>query len=1465
MRTVNTPWLIALVAGLASAAGIVYVVHRMQMPRHAESFLNRTRLAQQSEDSGKAIGFYNRYLQLEPEDMDARAELGLLQAKLGRYGQAIVTLEHVHNNRPEDPVDPPDSEDLKGWKIPDNTEVRRTLVEILIRRGRFSDAEDYLTEYLLKTSPDDGRLVQRTLVKAFLDNRRFSDAERHLTDLLKTSPDDGQLLYWQGRCQVDNGEEKEDYEEARRTLEKAIKHPPKQFEPYVLLANVLETHLDLPKDADQWLEKMVAAMPRSIEAHLRRGVFLRDHERLTDAVAEATEAVRLAPDAPEARWLAARCDLSSKQYETARKHAQHGIEHAPEAVNFYLFRTRIELEVDLHLVLAQIELSDGHPDRAAAPIKKLKELGNPENLADYFEAQIEYGQGQWLAASRALKRARPGLHARKDLLRDANLQLAQCYARLGNPDLESAAVTRAREADPLSIPVRRRWIGELLKTGKLDEAIREQRGLAASGEAEPKDRARLAELLLYDNMRTPPNKRDWSEVNSLLDQAAKEMPGAVEVTKIRSLTLLARGLVDEAEQLLTESRDEKPDEPDLWLNLIGLAASRKQPDRADALLENARAQLGDIVPLRLAEADLLLRRGGEEVGARLRPFAELPVEYTDSQRFALWNGLVRGAMAAGDYQHARDLCQRLAKLEPNNLEVLTLAFDVERRARLELGATPDSPLDTAALDAILDKIAEIDGKGPVWLHAMAMRDLLSARDSEDGGRTLVARAREHLVQAKKLRPSWSKIPLLLAQIDADQGDTESALEHLREAIDLGHRSVPALRRAVDLLFQKKPEGWEEEADKMIGLLKDARAPLTGILGRQASELQLQQDDFAGALESARKMAAGSERFGDHIFLAQVLERTAGRVKEGLMEGDADQLLEEAEEALRQAVELDKADPSPRIALVVFLARSDRKEEAKKIVDKMAGEKIAELALARCYVVIGEIDDAVKHYKEALEKSPDDPRMILAIATEYLRIRHFDLAAVQLRKIAQGTVPAEEAAVVEARRLLAGVLPTSRRFVDLEEAIRLLDKNLAVDDQSVPDRRTKALTLAAHPGLPQRREARRMLETLQEQGHLAKLPEYLALAQCFIRDHEWAKARDLYILTILPKYPDRPECIAAYVTAMLDREDTTDVRLWLARLEKLAPHNFGTTKLRARALLIGGRKAEAVKALEKYADDPEALPADPAARQLAVASTLEQLAQRPTATNPANVDSELIARAEAMFRRYVEQQPDERLQLARFLAARQEFDEALELAEETWETGNPNTLGAFLTSMTDGLPGTDPRLARVETLLRAAIEKYDRGLFLLLVHGQLLTRQERYDEVESLYRGILEKDKNNFAAKNDLAVLLALQGKHLDEARKFIDEALATAGPSATLLDTRATVYLARGLAREALEDLDLVLADQPKANRYFHRAQALAALNKRKEAAKALFDAKNQRGGLDPRHLHPLERKPLAKLKGYLE
>ncbi|NQT41527.1 MAG: tetratricopeptide repeat protein [Planctomycetes bacterium] len=1339
MRTVNIPRLIALVVGVAIAAGIAYAVHRMQMPRHAESFLNRARLAQQSEDWSEAIGFYDRYLRLVPDDMDARAELGLLQAKLGRDGQAIVTLEHVHNNRPEDPVDPPDSEDLQGWKIPDNTEVRRTLVEILLRRGRFSDAEDYLTEYLLKTSPDDGQLVQRTLVKALLDNRRFSDAERHLTDLLKTSPDDGQLLYWRGRCQVDNGEEKEDYEEARRTLEKAIKHPPKQFEPYVLLANVLETHLDLPKDADQWLEKMVAAMPQSSEAHLFRGVFLRNHERLTDAADEATEAVRLAPDAPEALWLAAQCDLSNKQYETARKHAKHGIEKAPEEVNFYL-------------ILARIELADGHPDRAAAPIKKLKELGNPENLADFFEAQIEYGQGQWLAASRALERARPGLHARKDLLRDANLQLAECYALLGNPDLESAAVARAREANPLSIPARRRWIGELLKTGKLDDAIREQRSLAGSDKAEPKDRARLAELLLYDNMRTPPDKREWSEVNSLLDQAAKEMPGAVEVTKIRSLTLLARGLVDEAEQLLIRSRDEKPDEPELWLNLIGLAASRKQPDRVDTLLADARTQLRDIVPLRLAEADLLLRRGDEEVGARLRLLAEPPkqtdpleppVEYTDSQRFALWNGLARAAMAARDYQHARELCAKLAKLEPNNLEVLTLAFDVERRARSEPDATPDSPLDTAALDAILDKIERIDGKGPVWLHAMAMRDLLSVQDSQDGGRALAARAREHLVQAKKLRPTWSKIPGLLARIDDARGDTESALKHLQEAIKLGHRSEPALRRVVDLLFQEKPEGWEKEADRMIGLLENARTPLSGTLGIQASAVRWKQGDFSSSLETARKVAADSERFGDHIFLAQVLERTAGRVKEGLMEGDADQLLEEAKEALRRAVELAEGAPGPWTALVFFLARADRKDEAEETISNMekamAGEEIGEdrqaLALARCWAVIGKIDKAVEHYENALGTPPGDPRMILTVATEYLRIRRFDLAAVQLRRITQGTVAAEEAAVVMARRLLAGILPTSRSFVNLEEAIGLLDKNLAVDDQSVADRRTKALLLAAHPGLPQRREARRMLETLQEQGHLAELPEYLTLAQCFIRDHEWAKARDLFILTILPKYPDRPECIAAYVTAMLDREDTTDVRLWLARLEKLAPHHFGTTKLRARALLLGGRKDEAVKALEKYADDPEALPADPAARQLAVASTLEQLARRPN-SNPPTFDPELLAQAEAMFRQYVEQQPDNRLELARFLAARHQFDEALKLAEETWETGNPNTLGAFLTGMIGGLPGSDPRLARVETLLQAAIEKYDRGLFLLLLHGQLLTRQERFDEVESLYRGIL---------------------------------------------------------------------------------------------------------------------------------
>ncbi len=113
--------------------------------------------------------------------------------------------------------------------------------------------------------------------------------------------------------------------------------------------------------------------------------------------------------------------------------------------------------------------------------------------------------------------------------------------------------------------------------------------------------------------------------------------------------------------------------------------------------------------------------------------------------------------------------------------------------------------------------------------------------------------------------------------------------------------------------------------------------------------------------------------------------------------------------------------------------------------------------------------------------------------------------------------------------------------------------------------------------------------------------------------------------------------------------------------------------------------------------------------------------------------------------------------------------------------------------------------------------------------------------------------------NNLAELLALQGRSLDEARTLIDRAISLAGRVPTLLDTRSTVYLALGRTKEALADMQTVLLEEPRPNRHYHLARILHRTGQSKAAADEMKRAATL--GLTAEQLHPLERADYEKMK----
>jgi Tfp pilus assembly protein PilF len=117
--------------------------------------------------------------------------------------------------------------------------------------------------------------------------------------------------------------------------------------------------------------------------------------------------------------------------------------------------------------------------------------------------------------------------------------------------------------------------------------------------------------------------------------------------------------------------------------------------------------------------------------------------------------------------------------------------------------------------------------------------------------------------------------------------------------------------------------------------------------------------------------------------------------------------------------------------------------------------------------------------------------------------------------------------------------------------------------------------------------------------------------------------------------------------------------------------------------------------------------------------------------------------------------------------------------------------------------------------------------------------DRPQEVEKLYRQVLDRDPRQVVALNNLAWMLAERGTSSDEALTLINRAIESYGPRPEFLDTRAVVQLTLGKHQDAVDDLKRAIEDAPSFTKYLHLTDAHHRAKNRPEAQKALRTAGN--------------------------
>jgi tetratricopeptide (TPR) repeat protein len=1377
-RQVNFKLAAWLLAGTILLGGGVHLLHGFQVKRSAAALLRMAKRAGEQQNLSQELKYLNLYLVHTPRDPDALADFGRALERLGNATTAPKAAAKTLTAAFE-------KLDLAVGLAPERKDVRRRLVDLGMRLGRFRDANE------------------------------------HLKALLESSPGDAELKHLQGDCLA----ELREFANAKAAYASAIKLDLAQVKSYVRLAWLLRESLNAPADADKLMAELREKNATLPDAWLASGRYLLvfggretdkavKDQKLTQAAQFSQKARALVADVErdrqikEAEILLVSADIAQAQGKTdaARDLLREGVRLGPQYPRMYEALAELELQADrpgaaietlrggtkalakatdaasagrLQLLwkLAQLLTNQGELQEVDRLIPDLRKAKFASPLLEYLAAWMDVKRERWARSAEALEKVQPFLVSWPDEQKRAHLLLGSCYNRLGDAARQYDAFKAAARLDAFSEAAHLGMGSAKAAMGKFEEAVAAYRKVSAGWRE-------AGQMLIRLALRQPEKQRTWGRVEAYL----ADLPESPERALVRADLLAAQDQLPQASEQLAKVREQYADHVAIWVTLAALAREQKQWDTALRQLDEAERHFARqpkaLQELRLARVKYWGRRGGPEGATALAKLATAAEALEGEERRGLLQELAGAYAQAGNSAESKRLYARLAGLYPNDLPSRLVLFGLANQAG-----------DDVVVTRLADEIRRIEGgDGALWHYVQASQFIMKSKAGAN--KAALAEARKHLEIVNRQRPFWPRAGLALARLEDAAGDYLAAIAKYQKAIELGEQSPQVIERVVQLLHAQNRF---PEAEAMLQKLHE-RAPTLDTTSRVAIDLAFEKRDYAAALDLASQAKlVDSKDYRDHLRLGRLLEAAKRNP--------------EAERALRRAVELAGDVPEAWANLVLHLARTGAKqkaEEALRAAEKKLPGGPALVAQAYCYEVLANRARAEELYRAALATHPDNTEVLRANAIYALRVNRPAEARAHLEQMLTKCQPSERAWV---KRFLA----IARASGDYEQAREALGQlGVSADKQEgAEDLRAKLLILAGQQGPRHWREQVNVLESLARISTLSG-DEQLLLAQRYEALGEKRKARE-QMLTLLAEHGTNPDYLAYYAESLVRRNEFTDARTWLARLEELEPKTFRSLGIKALVLKAEKRTAEAVPLLTALAKEQpkEVLP---------VAGLLEGLGE--------------LRAAEEMYRKYASppEKPEAVLTLAQFLGRQQRTREALDLCEGTWKTCPPLKVSLACVYVISKAPVDKVQAERVERWLQAAVEKDPKSLALRVGLGVFHTLQGRYADAEASYRQALAVNGTYVAALNNLAWLLSFQAGKGAEALALVERAINKAGPMPSLLDTRARIHRVMGKTDLALKDLDEAIAQAPSGELYFHRALTLFSQN-RKAAREAWREA----------------------------
>ncbi len=772
---------------------------------------------------------------------------------------------------------------------------------------------------------------------------------------------------------------------------------------------------------------------------------------------------------------------------------------------------------------------------------------------------------------------------------------------------------------------------------------------------------------------------------------------------------------------------------------------------------------------------------------------------------------VEFTLAQGRAAPARRLAERLVADEQ-------LGADVAQRARLLLGrAALDDDDDVAARSAFEAALRRAPTRETALAVVIAYRR-----------RGALVVARELLAAAAARDDADERVADVVAGLDAELGDIESAAAGLREARTRRPGDIELLLQLGDVLAA---QGDMDGADEAF-----ADAEARADRGNAAPSLRRARLSVARcATAGARRAAAATaieridERLGDPrswddpaaLELRGRLAVAAGRAAEGA-------------QLLRSAVQRAPQEPKLKLALAEAVLAEGAAESLRRAAalvleaaDAAPYEERVVVRAARLLIALGDARQANTVCQRFLDHVGERPAVLGVAADASRRLGRYDDAAARLeraRELAGG--------VDDDGRLLGRLMDSLLRAGRLRDARRLLG-----DAPSGEVRGRLATLLAMHGATPEER-----FMVLERQGAGLELafaqlsrgaPESAlgTLREALRSDAGDAQVRRALVLLLLDTVeaptPERiaearrvaegagdgsSAGLAEVLRGAVDiaEGDFAAARSALAAAVEMVPEDPYANLLYGRALFALGERREALAPLRRAVDLPGALPSfDSVLAQclFAVAQDTEEPRRRERLLWEVLLHDTLHvgATVDLVNILFDSGRPDDAARLARRLVARSDLQPALARGLRRL------TVAAALRTM-----GLGDVLPYVDEFPFADADAAGR-----LMDGLLLLRAGRHDEALSLLEGVRERYPAGPIAIMGVIECHARAGR-VDVARRVAEVADAAAGATRFRI-ALAGALLRAGRDRETLEaTADLAL--YAPADESFVAARVRAAL-----------------------------------------